>query len=210
MSLSRRSSPFANSGMMVTLDPRDFGSSHVLAGVALQRLYEGRAFELGRGDYACPIQWAGDFLAGRTSHGTLPSSYTRGLVPADLSGLVPPSALEALRFGLPVLDRRWRGQFLDHATLAGPEARGSSPVRFPRRDSIESTAVAGLYPIGEGAGYAGGIISAALDGLRAQRPSSRASRRCSRDKPQHMRQPGPHFKTPLPSRGEGRMRGETL
>jgi uncharacterized FAD-dependent dehydrogenase len=167
MSLSRRASPFANSGMMVTLDPRDFGSPHVLAGVAVQRLYEGRAYELGRGDYACPIQWADDFLAGRASHGTLPSSYTRRLVTAEIASLVPPTALAALQTGLPMLDRRWRGKFLAAATLAAPEARGSSPVRFPRRASIESTGVTGLYPIGEGAGYAGGIVSAALDGLRA-------------------------------------------
>jgi uncharacterized FAD-dependent dehydrogenase len=167
MSLSRRASPFANSGMMVTLEPADFGSQHVLAGVALQRLYEKRAFEQGRGEYACPIQWAGDFLAGRASRGTISTSYTRALVPGDLTSLVPPTVLKALRAGLPALDHRWRGRFLANATLVAPEARGSSPVRFPRNEAtLESTGVDGFYPIGEGAGYAGGIISAALDGLR--------------------------------------------
>ncbi len=168
MSLSRRASPFANSGMMVTLEPRDFGSPHVLAGVALQRRYEQLAFQLGRGEYACPIQRADDFLARRASRGTIPSSYTRALVPAEIAGLVPASVVTALRDGLPLLDRRWRGRFLAGATLVGPESRGSSPVRFPRNEvTIESTGAGGLYPIGEGAGYAGGIISAALDGLRA-------------------------------------------
>ena len=120
MSLSRRSSPFANSGMMVTLEPRDFGSHHVLAGVALQREYERLAFELGSGEYACPIQSASDFLAGRPSRGTLPTSYTRGLVPTDIAQLVPGAVLAALRSGLPLLDRRWRGRFLANATLVGP------------------------------------------------------------------------------------------
>ncbi|MBI2826152.1 MAG: FAD-binding protein [Planctomycetia bacterium] len=168
MSLSRRASPYANSGMMVTLEPTDFGSSHVLAGVALQRQYEGRAFEIGRGEYASPIQWAGDFLAHRASHGAIPSSYARAVVPAEVASLVPPVIAQALHDGLPRLDRRWRGRFLASATLVGPEARGSSPVRFPRSaDTLESAGLSGLYPIGEGAGYAGGIVSAALDGLRA-------------------------------------------
>jgi uncharacterized protein len=168
MSLSRRSSPFANSGMMVTLEPRDFGSDHVLAGVALQRQFERRAFELSRGDYACPIQWAGDFLAGRKSQGAIPTSYPRQTISSELAGLMPKSVLESLQAGLPLLDRRWRGRFLANATLVAPESRGSSPVRFPRHAvGLESVGVAGLYPVGEGAGYAGGIISAALDGLRA-------------------------------------------
>ncbi len=169
MSLSRRASPFANSGMMITLEPAEFGSTHVLAGVQLQRTYERLAFQIGRGEYACPIQWVGDFLAGRATQGNVPTSYTRKLAPGDISSLVPPSVLLALRSGLPALDRRWRGRFLANATLVAPEARGSSPVRFPRdEDTLESVGVPGLYPIGEGAGYAGGIISAALDGLRGE------------------------------------------
>ncbi len=168
MSLSRRDSPFANSGLMITLEPDQFGSSHVLAGMQLQRQYEAQAFAAGGGRYACPIQGAADFLARRRSKGKLLSSYTRELAPVELEQLVPPQVASALRHGLPLLDRRWRGQFLAAATLVGPEARGSSPVRFPRDAmSLESTGVAGLYPIGEGAGYAGGIVSAGLDGLRA-------------------------------------------
>jgi hypothetical protein len=85
-----------------------------------------------------------------------------------LRELAPPLVIEAVDHALPLLDRRWRGQFLREATLTGPEARGSSPVRFPRGTrTLESTGLGGLYPVGEGAGYAGGIVSAALDGLRA-------------------------------------------
>ena len=81
---------------------------------------------------------------------------------------MPPQVAQALARALPLLDRRWRGEFLRDATLVGPEARGSSPVRFPRdAHTLESTGIGGLYPVGEGAGYAGGIVSAALDGLRA-------------------------------------------
>ncbi|HTU23743.1 MAG TPA: hypothetical protein VMF30_00005, partial [Pirellulales bacterium] len=94
--------------------------------------------------------------------------YQRGVIGADLRTLVPPLVEQALVEGLPLLDRRWKGKFLEQATLVGPEARGSSPVRFPRdAETLVSTGVSGLYPVGEGAGYAGGIISAALDGLRA-------------------------------------------
>lgn len=168
MSLSRRDSPFANSGLVVTIAPEHFGSSDVLAGVALQAVYERRAFELGRGEYGCPIQRAPDFLARRVSRSLPPSSYTRGqLVLADMAELVPPLVLEALLHGLPLLDRRWQGRFLSQATLVGPEARGSSPVRMLRDDtSREAPGMVGLYPVGEGAGYAGGIVSAAVDGLR--------------------------------------------
>ncbi|HEY2838734.1 MAG TPA: NAD(P)-binding protein, partial [Pirellulales bacterium] len=117
MSLSKRSSPYANSGLMVTLDPSDFGSTDVLAGMELQRVYERMAYEAGRGDYVCPIQWAGDFLAGRASHGPIPSSYPRQTAPLDITRFVPPKIVRALRRGLPILDHRWRGRFLAGATL---------------------------------------------------------------------------------------------
>jgi uncharacterized protein len=167
MSLSKRDSQFANSGLMITLDPEQFGSPHPLSGMMLQRHYERRAFEVGRSEFLCPIQAAGDFLQRRVAPGRLPSSYPRGVVAADLSELVPPRVALALAHGLPLLDRRWRGEFLREATLVGPEARGSSPVRFLRDGkTLESSGLRGLYPVGEGAGYAGGIVSAALDGLR--------------------------------------------
>ncbi len=170
MSLSRRDSPFANSGFMMTLEPRHFGSDDVLAGVEIQRRFEARAYAVGRGEYRCPIQHAADYLAGRTSTSLPPSSYRRGLVAADVAELLPPQSAEAVRHGLPLLDRRWQGRFLPEATIVGPEARGSSPVRLPREnETLESVNTAGLYPIGEGAGYAGGIVSAAVDGIRAAR-----------------------------------------
>ena len=168
MSLSKRDSRFANSGLMITLEPEHFGSQHVLAGMMLQRTFERRAFDVGRGELLCPISRAGDFLKRRPTVGTPESSYLRGVVAADLTELAPPLVIAALDHALPLLDRRWHGQFLREATLVGPEARGSSPVRFLRAQrTLESTGLRGLYPVGEGAGYAGGIVSAALDGLRA-------------------------------------------
>ncbi len=170
MSNSRHDSSFANSGVMVTLSPGEFGSSHPLAGVEIQRTYERIAFELGRRDYLAPIQTARDFLDDRTPapDSRIPSSYERGVAPNNLSAVLPPSVIAALRASLPKLDRQFRGDFLRNATLVGPEMRGSSPVRIARDDSTrEATGITGLYPIGEGAGFAGGIISAAVDGLRS-------------------------------------------
>lgn len=167
MSLSRRDSPFANSGLVVTVPVEAFGGGDVLAGVRLQQVYERRAYELGRGEYRCPIQTAADFLARRATQHLPESSYPRGLVATDLAELVPPLIRDALLHGLPLLDRRWHGRFLAQASLVGPEARGSAPVRIIRDENRESPDAAGLYPVGEGAGYAGGIVSAAVDGLRS-------------------------------------------
>jgi len=172
MSNSRHDSAFGNSGLMVTLQPGEFGSDHPLAGVELQRQFEAAAFELGRGNYLAPIQTAADFLRQQAPPASerLPSSYIRGTVPADLRNVLPPVVTEAIRNGLPVMDRRWRGNFLKNATLVGPDIRESAPVRIPRdRETYEVPGFAGLYPVGEGAGYAGGIISAAVDGLLASR-----------------------------------------
>ncbi|HEY1381752.1 MAG TPA: NAD(P)-binding protein [Gemmataceae bacterium] len=170
MSLSKRDSPFANSGLVVTVTPDQFDGPDLLAGVRLQERYERRAFELGRGEYRCPVQTARDFLAGRVSEPPPRSSYPRGVVAADLREVVPPAVANAVADGLPRMDRRWHGRFLAAAVLAGPEARGSSPVRIVRDPQTrESPGVEGLYPVGEGAGYAGGIVSAAVDGLRSAR-----------------------------------------
>jgi uncharacterized FAD-dependent dehydrogenase len=172
MSNSRHDSAFGNSGLMVTLQPGEFGSDHPLAGVELQRQFEAAAFQLGRGDYLAPIQTAADFLQQQSppANERLPSSYIRGTVPADLRNVLPLVVIDAIRHGLPIMDGRWRGNFLKNATLVGPEMRGSAPVRIPRdRETFEVPGFAGLYPVGEGAGYAGGIISAAVDGLRASR-----------------------------------------
>jgi uncharacterized FAD-dependent dehydrogenase len=170
MSLSKRDSPFANSGLVVTIPVEAFEGTDLLAGVRLQERYERVAFALGRGEYRAPVQRAKDFLGGRPSTGTPKSSYPRGVVACDLREVLPPVVVEALGTGLPQMDRRWQGRFLPDAVLAGPETRGSSPVRIDRdAESRESPGVRGLYPVGEGAGYAGGIVSAAVDGLRTAR-----------------------------------------
>ncbi len=167
MSLASHDSPFANSGLVVTVPPEAFGGADVMAGVRLQQEYEARAFDAGRRDYLCPIQRVPDFLAGRPSNVVPPNSYLRGAVTGRIAELVPPLIVEALLHGLPILDRRWRGRFVHEGTLVGPEARGSAPVRIVRDERTrEAPGLAGLYPVGEGAGYAGGIVSAAVDGLR--------------------------------------------
>ena len=167
MSLSKRDSPYANSGLVVTVPIEAFEGTDVLAGVRLQAKYEKKAFEIGRGKYAAPVQSARDFLAGRTPQAAPKCSYPRETVGVDLRELLPPVVAEAVKDGLPQMDRRWQGRFLADAVLAGPESRGSSPIRIDRDSTTrESTGVSGLFPVGEGAGYAGGIVSAAVDGLR--------------------------------------------
>ena len=171
MSNSRHDSGFANSGLMVTINPNEFGSEHPLAGVELQRRFEAQAFECSN-DYLAPIQRASDFLARRRPHPaeSLSSSYARGTTPAQLDQVIPTVVADAIRKGLPLMDKRWRGNFLKNATLVGPEMRGSAPVRIVRdRSTFQTPGFDGLYPVGEGAGYAGGIISAAVDGMRAAR-----------------------------------------
>lgn len=167
MSMSKRDSPYANSGLVVTLGSEHFGSDHPLAGMYLQRHYEGLAYQLSQGRYACPIQWAKDYLEWKPSKGKLPSSYPRETLATDLGAVLPPIIAKVLREALPAVDRRWQGRFLKEATIVGPESRGSAPVRIARDGETRvAPDVAGLYPVGEGAGYAGGIISAAVDGLR--------------------------------------------
>lgn len=169
MSNSRRDTPFANSGLMVTLEPHEFGSDHPLAGVEVQRQWEAAAYRIARGTYYSPIQRAQDFVNGKApvANDSLKCSYARGVVPAALDEVLPPVIVAAIRSGLPLMDRQWRGDFLRHAILVGPEMRGSSPLRIARDlTARETPGFRGLYPVGEGAGYAGGIISAAVDGLR--------------------------------------------
>ncbi len=171
MSRSFHESPFANSGIVVTVDAPSvaeagFGTDP-LAGIRYQAAIEKKAFELGGGNYDSPIQWARDFIDAKTTRDTPPSSYPRGVRPMNLADFLPAPVAKLLAEGLVLMDRQWSGAFLEGATLVGPEARGSCPVRFPRDPATrESTGVLGLYPIGEGAGYAGGIVSAAVDGLR--------------------------------------------
>ena len=171
MSLSKRDSPFANSGLVVTVPVDAFEGTDVLAGMRLQEKYEAKAFEIGRGaEYKAPVQRARDYLRGTATAGAPECSYPRGVTPCDLRAVLPPVVAAAVAHGLPQMDRRWGGKFLADAVLTGPESRGSSPVRIDRdTDTRESPGVPGLYPVGEGAGYAGGIVSAAVDGLRTAR-----------------------------------------
>jgi len=169
MSLSKRDSPYANSGLVVTLPTSEFGADDPLAGMRVQEMYEKRAFELGRGEYSCPVQRATDYLQGTRSSSVPAFSYPRGAVTANLADVLPPFIAKALQAGLPSMDRAWRGKFLRDAVLVGPESRGSSPVRIVRDESTRESPIQGLYPVGEGAGYAGGIVSAAVDGLRTAR-----------------------------------------
>ncbi|QDT65903.1 FAD dependent oxidoreductase [Calycomorphotria hydatis] len=170
MSNSRHDTPFANSGLVVTLEPHEFGSDHPLAGVEVQRKYEALAYELAGRNYSVPIQRAVDFVDGRAPNvnDQLECSYRRGASPMELMQVLPPIIGQAVRAGLPVMDAKWRGDFLKDAILVGPEMRGSSPVRIDRdHHTRQCPNIVGLYPIGEGAGYAGGIVTAAVDGLRS-------------------------------------------
>jgi uncharacterized protein len=170
MSDSRRNGRFANSGIVATIMPHEFGSSHPLAGVELQQRYEAIAFEVAGRNYQAPIQSVTDFLKKRAPNvGTqLESSYERGTVATNLWQVLPQSIGKAIRRALPIMDRKSRGALLKDANLFGPETRGSSPVRIIRdNESYESPSCKGFYPIGEGAGFAGGIMSAAVDGLQS-------------------------------------------
>lgn len=168
MSVYARDGKNANSALLVGIGPQDFGSSHPLAGMFLQREIERRAFELGGRTGHAPCQRVEDLLLGRPSThiGSVTPSYQPGVVPGDLAQLLPPAILSAMREAIPLFGRRLHGFDLPDAILTGPETRSSSPVRILRGESLESIDASGLFPCGEGAGYAGGIMSAAVDGIR--------------------------------------------
>ena len=168
MSCFARDRENANSALLVGIEPADFGSDHPLAGMYLQRDIEQRAFVLGGRTGKAPCQLVGDLLAGRasTALGSVTPSYLPGVVPGDLRQLLPAFITDAMREALPLLGRKLRGFDMPDAVLTGPETRSSSPVRIPRGEMLESVDMKGLYPCGEGAGYAGGITSAAVDGVR--------------------------------------------
>ena len=174
MSQHSRNERNANSGLVVTLEPEDLQPyerhpGDPLAGVALQRDLERRAFRSGGGTYAAPAQRLEDFLAGcpSTTLGTIAASYQPGITPTDLAPVLPQPILIALREALPQFARRLRGYDHPDAVLTAVETRTSSPVRIPRDGRLESLNTRGLIPAGEGAGYAGGILSAGIDGIRA-------------------------------------------
>jgi uncharacterized FAD-dependent dehydrogenase len=169
MSHYSRADHNANAGIVVGITPEDFGSGHPLAGIVLQRELEARAFVLGGRNYNAPAQCLGDFLAGRasTALGSVTPSYTPGVTLTDLAASLPEYAIAAIREALPAFDRTIRGFAMPDAVLTGVETRTSAPIRIPRdAQNFECLGTRGLYPAGEGAGYAGGIVSAAVDGMK--------------------------------------------
>ncbi|MGZ8144443.1 MAG: NAD(P)/FAD-dependent oxidoreductase, partial [Methylosarcina sp.] len=168
MSQYSRNERNANSGIVVGVTPEDY-PGHPLAGIDFQRRLEARAFELGGETYDAPGQLVGDFLAGRAStrFGSVQPSYTPGVHLCDLSTALPDYAIEAIREALPAFDKKIPGFAMGDAVLTGVETRTSSPIRIKRNEQYQSLNTRGLYPAGEGAGYAGGILSAAVDGIKA-------------------------------------------
>ncbi|MFT6919795.1 MAG: putative FAD-dependent dehydrogenase [Cognaticolwellia sp.] len=163
----------ANSAIVVGISPEDYDENgskdNVLAGIEFQRRLEEAAFKLGGENYDAPVQLVGDFLAGRKSgeHGLVAPSYKPGVKYCDLSEILPDYAIEAIREALPAFERKIKGFSMADATLTAVETRTSSPISITRdKDSYESLNTKGLYPAGEGAGYAGGILSAGIDGIK--------------------------------------------
>ncbi len=168
MSQYSRNERNANAGIVVGISPADFPGGP-LAGIAFQRHWESLAFAAGGGGYRAPAQLVGDFLAGRasTALGDVAPSYRPGVMPTDLSACLPDFAIAAIREALPAFARRIPGFDRADAVMTGVETRTSSPVRILRGECGESVNTAGLFPAGEGAGFAGGILTAAIDGIRA-------------------------------------------
>jgi len=183
---------------VVGIDPRDYPSDpaafdaalgpafdaqslrgdvpHPLAGIVLQRQLESHAYVLGGGNYEAPGQLAGDFIAGKpsTQLGDVLPSYKPGVKLGDLSGALPAYAIEAMREALPAFGRKLKGFDRPDAVLTGVETRTSSPLKMGRGDDLQSLNVRGLYPAGEGASYAGGILSAGVDGIKVAEAVARA------------------------------------
>jgi uncharacterized FAD-dependent dehydrogenase len=169
MSQYSRNERNANAGIVVGITPRQDYPEHVLAGVDFQRRWEEAAFKAGGENYNAPAQLVGDFLAGRasTGMGAVAPSYKPGVTPTDLAKCVPDFVIEAVREALPAFDKQIKGFAMPDAVLTGVETRTSSPVRITRRDdNFQSLNTKGLFPAGEGCGYAGGIMSAGVDGIK--------------------------------------------
>ena len=179
MSQYSRNERNANSAIVVGITPADYPARHPgdpLAGIEFQRHWEARAFAAGGGNYDAPAQRLGDFLAGRpsTALGAVLPSYTPGVKPTDLTTCLPDFVTETLREAIPAFERAIRGFAMDDALLTGIETRTSSPLRITRGEDGQSLNVRGLFPAGEGAGYAGGILSAGIDGIRAAETVARS------------------------------------
>ncbi len=167
MSRFARDGENANSALLVNVTPEDFGSDHPLAGVTVQKCYEEAAYAAGGRNFTAPAQLLGDFLQGVPSSaaGSVLPTYPLGVRFCDLASVLPAFATRAMREAVPIFDARLRGFALPDAVLTGVETRSSSPVRIVRGEDLQSN-LRGVFPCGEGAGYAGGILSAAVDGIR--------------------------------------------
>jgi uncharacterized FAD-dependent dehydrogenase len=168
MSYSNRADRFGNAAVVATVTPEDFGFEGPLGGLEFQRRLEMEAFRAGGGDHVAPAQRIADFLAGKPSTEVPETSYRRGVAAGDLAAILPPEVVAIMKRGLRYFARLVEGYAGPEGVLIGVETRTSSPVRVLRDpETYQSVSVAGLYPVGEGAGYAGGIMSSASDGLRA-------------------------------------------
>jgi uncharacterized FAD-dependent dehydrogenase len=167
MSYADRDGVNANAALLVTLNPKDFPDDHVLSGMHWQEQIEETAFKAGGSNFYAPAQLVGDFLKGIPSTGprSVKPTYRPGVTWCDLHDVLPEKITRALAEALPQLDGNLAGFAAEDAVLTAPETRSSSPVKIPRDETKQSIGLKGLYPAGEGAGYAGGIMSAAIDGI---------------------------------------------
>lgn len=168
MSAFARNSENSNSALLVGIDTQDFPDEHPLAGIRLQREIEQKAFTLGGGDYTAPAQLVGDFIQSRPSSklGGVKSSCPTGVKMGSIRDVLPKNVTDIMADALGKMNRQLIGFAMPEAVLTAPETRSSSPVRILRDEFYQTEEVRGLYPCGEGAGYAGGIVSAAVDGIR--------------------------------------------
>jgi uncharacterized FAD-dependent dehydrogenase len=167
MSLFRRNSPWASSALVVSVGVEDFGGRGPLAGVEFQRRFEEAAYRLGGGNFRAPAQGVQDFLQNRDPSPVRETSYRPGVTPGRLEECLPDFVRESLRETLPYFNRKMSAFISSEAVLIGVETRTSCPLRILRNEDYQSLNIQGLYPIGEGSGYAGGIVSSALDGIKA-------------------------------------------
>lgn len=168
MSEFARDKQNANSALLVSVTPNDFGSSHPLSGMEFQRKIERNAFDIGGGNYNAPIQRVEDFLNNKSSKkiGDVIPSYKPNVTPSNLNKCLPEFVTESMKEGIKLFNNKIKGFSYGDAVLTGVETRSSSPIRIIRNESMQSVSLKGLYPCGEGAGYAGGIVSAAVDGIK--------------------------------------------
>ena len=168
MSCFARDAENSNSALLVGINTDDYKSSHALAGMYFQRELEEKAFIAGGGDYSAPVTLVGDFMEGKVSDsfGKVKPSYRPNVRFAKPESYLPDFVCETLKLGIREMGRKIKGFDEPDAVLTGIESRSSSPVRIDRNEELQSVSVAGLFPCGEGAGYAGGIMSAAVDGMK--------------------------------------------